>query len=102
MNATDGLSTNDPAVFLAAKLGELEAIAKAASQGRWKLVAFDDAEIGDAEFLGFDDKRHVEKWDPQTVLRHIRAHRKILTKYKNASPKAGAASFDVSWGDGIE
>ena len=94
------MMTGDPAAFLAAQLDKLEATAKAAHPGPWRVVhdyygpqvqsEVDGSDICDerdhdhhasyatGEPLRRGDCDHIALWGPDTVLRHIDAARKQL------------------------
>jgi hypothetical protein len=81
--------------FLAARLGEDEAIARSAADDRapWQAIITDDREtthvIDSGEFviagwLSDIDARHIARHDPARVLREIEAGRKMLARYQIA------------------
>jgi hypothetical protein len=70
--------------FLAARLDEDEAAAKAA-QYLWPLAALgvlDDKEHAAWYPLTIEAAGHIARWDPARVLREVEAKRKILAEYQ--------------------
>jgi len=80
---------NDLVAWLRARLDEDEAVARAATPGKWSMGRLDEHEIGDAWMLKLDDKRHIARHDPARVLREVAAKRAIVDAYEHLMRTAG-------------
>ena len=87
--------TDDLRAFVAARLDEDEAAARAATEGPWSFAGYDSADgwpiVANDEHeivsrSGSDDAEHIARHDPARVLREVTAKRAILAVHQIKPP----------------
>jgi hypothetical protein len=99
MRAPEGTETvvsADLASFVAARLDETEAIAKAADPAPWQLhlgyvLNAKEAVLASLQY-GYPSGAHIVRHDPARVLREVAARREILARYTGALEWQAAAA----------
>lgn len=89
--------TDDLRAFVAARLDEDEAAARAATEGPWSFAGYDSADgwpiVANDEHeivsrSGSDDAEHIARHDPARVLREVAAKRAVIRQYEDVREQA--------------